>query len=85
MKEELINLINQAKIEYANDVSEHTETDYIVECLLNAGVYFPKVNCIECKFNHHGICWHPIIGHENVNDTNFCGYGISKKGVKHNG
>lgn len=82
MKEELINLINQAKFEYANDVSDYTETDYIVECLLSAGVYFPKTNCVKCKFNHYGTCWHPIIGHENVNDTNFCGYGIPKERSK---
>ena len=38
MEEKLIELIDKAKQEYANDVTDHTETEYIVECLLNEGV-----------------------------------------------
>ena len=42
-REKLLELINKAKNEYANDVTDHTETDYIVECLLNNGVIVPPV------------------------------------------
>ena len=45
-KERLVELINKAKEEYANDVTDHTETDYIVECLLNEGAIVPP-----CKIN----------------------------------
>ena len=37
-RQRLIALVNKAKQEYANDVTDHTETEYIVECLLNEGV-----------------------------------------------
>ena len=37
-KQRLIALVDKAKQEYANDVTDHTETEYIVECLLNEGV-----------------------------------------------
>ena len=38
MKDRLVELVDKAKEEYANDVTAHTETEYIVECLLNYGV-----------------------------------------------
>lgn len=37
-RDRLIELVDKAKKEYANDITEHTETDYIVETLLNEGV-----------------------------------------------
>lgn len=37
-RERLIELVEEAKEEYAGDVTDHTETEYIVECLLNNGV-----------------------------------------------
>ena len=40
-RERLIGLVDKAKEEYANDITDHTETDYIVECLLNNGVIVP--------------------------------------------
>ena len=40
-REKLIELIEKAKEEYANDITDHTETDYIVETLLNEGVIVP--------------------------------------------
>lgn len=40
-RERLIELVEEAKEEYAGDVSDHTETEYIVECLLNNGVIVP--------------------------------------------
>ena len=40
-REKLIELVDKAKEEYANDITDHTETDYIVECLLNEGVIVP--------------------------------------------
>ena len=53
MRETLINLVNKAKVEYANDVTDHTETEYIVECLLNEGVEITK-DCKKCEyFNLH--------------------------------
>ena len=42
MRDRLIELIDKAKQEYANDVTDHTETEYIAECLRNNGVIFPK-------------------------------------------
>ena len=41
MRDRLIELINKAKCEYANDITDHTETDYIVEALLNEGAILP--------------------------------------------
>ena len=41
MKDRLIELVDKAKEEYANDVTDRAETDYIVECLLNEGVIVP--------------------------------------------
>ena len=52
-RDRLIELVDKAKEEYANDITDHTETDYIVETLLNEGVIVPpckvgdKVYCIE--------------------------------------
>lgn len=40
-RDRLIELVDKAKEEYANDVTDHTETDYIVESLLNEGVIVP--------------------------------------------
>ena len=37
MRDKMIELVDKAKEEYANDVTDHTETEYIVECLLNYG------------------------------------------------
>ena len=37
-RDRLIELVDKAKEEYANDITDHTETDYIVETLLNEGV-----------------------------------------------
>lgn len=38
MRDKIIELVDKAKKEYFNDVTDHTETEYIVECLLNYGV-----------------------------------------------
>ena len=38
MRDKMIELVDKAKEEYANDVTDHTETEYIVECLLNYGI-----------------------------------------------
>lgn len=40
-KNRLIELVDKAKEEYANDITDHTETDYIVETLLNEGAILP--------------------------------------------
>ena len=40
-RDRLIELVDKAKEEYANDITDHTETDYIVETLLNEGVILP--------------------------------------------
>lgn len=37
----LIELVSKAKEEYANDITDHTETEYIVENLLDNGVIVP--------------------------------------------
>lgn len=37
MKEKLMNLINKVKKEYANDVIDCTESEYIAECILSDG------------------------------------------------
>lgn len=49
-RDRLIELVDKAKQEYANDITDHTETDYIVECLLNNGVIVPP-----CKVG--GYVW----------------------------
>ena len=41
IKNRLTELVDKAKEEYTNDVTDHTETDYIVECLLNNDVVVP--------------------------------------------
>ena len=52
-RDKLIELVDKAKDEYANDVTDHTETDYIVECLLNNGIIVPpcKVGDVVYKIN----------------------------------
>ena len=42
-RDRLIELVEKGKYEYANDITDHTETDYIVECLLDNGVIVPPV------------------------------------------
>ncbi|MBO5969143.1 MAG: hypothetical protein J6S14_11680 [Clostridia bacterium] len=37
MRDRLVEIVDKAKEEYAGDVTDHTETDYIVEGLLNNG------------------------------------------------
>ena len=37
MRDRLIELVDKAKNEYTNDVTDHSETEYIVECLINDG------------------------------------------------
>lgn len=41
MRDRLIEIVDKAKEEYANDVTDHTETEYIVESLLDNGVVVP--------------------------------------------
>ena len=43
-RDRLIELVDKAKKEYANDITDHTETDYIVETLLNEGVIVPPLS-----------------------------------------
>ena len=43
-RDRLIELVNKAKEEYVSDVTDRTETDYIVECLLNNGVIVPPLS-----------------------------------------
>ena len=43
----LTELIDKAKKEYENDVTDRTETEYIAECLLNDGVILPPVTLDE--------------------------------------
>ena len=38
MRDKMIELVDKAKEEYANDVTDHSETEYIVEGLLNYGI-----------------------------------------------
>ena len=38
IRNKMIELVDKAKEEYFNDVTDHTETEYIVECLLNYGI-----------------------------------------------
>ena len=57
-RDRLIELVNKAKEEYANDITDHTETDYIVECLLNNDVIVPP-----CKVGDMVYCL--IQGFEN--------------------
>lgn len=45
--ERLTELIDRAKQEYANDVTDRTETEYIAECLLNDGVILPPATLDE--------------------------------------
>lgn len=50
-RDRLIELVDKAKEEYANDITDHTETDYIVETLLNRGVIVPP-----CKVGDY-VLW----------------------------
>ena len=43
-RDRLIALVNKAKEEYVDDITDHTETDYIVETLLNEGIIVPPCN-----------------------------------------
>ena len=62
-RERLIELVEEAKEEYAGDVTDHTETEYIVERLLNNGVIVPPCkkgavlnrNGEKCIANHWNI------------------------------
>ena len=38
IRNKMIELVDEAKEEYFNDVTDHTETEYIVERLLNYGI-----------------------------------------------
>lgn len=40
-RDRLVEIVDKAKEEYANDITDHTETDYIVECLLNNDAILP--------------------------------------------
>ena len=51
MRDRLIEIVDKAKEEYANDVTDHTETEYIVESLLNNGVVVPP-----CKVGDRMYC-----------------------------
>ena len=60
MRDRLIELIDKAKKEYANDITDHIETEYIVETLLNEGCIYPPckvgdvVYVLEvCSCSHH--------------------------------
>ena len=71
-RDKLIELVDKAKKEYAGDVTDHTETDYIVECLLNNGVILPpckvgddvywidnETNEIKCEKNDiKAVCYY---------------------------
>ena len=46
-EERLVELISRAKQEYVNDVTDHTEAEYIAECLLNDGVILPPATLDE--------------------------------------
>ena len=50
-RDRLIELVDKAKEEYANDITDHTETDYIVETLLNEGAILPP-----CKVGDTVYC-----------------------------
>ena len=41
-RDKMIELVDKAKEEYFNDVSDHTEAEYIVECLLNYGIVLER-------------------------------------------
>ena len=74
-RDRLIELVDKAKEEYANDITDHTETDYIVECLLNNGVIVPpckvgdKVYFIQDKKVYEGtvVLIRPFIHKDHTN------------------
>ena len=69
-RDRLIEIIDKAKEEYANDVTDHTETDYIVESLLNEGVIVQKYG--EWKDNHNGTFTCSVCGGKSSR-MNYCG------------
>lgn len=52
-RDRLIELVDKAKEEYAGDVTDHTETDYIVECLLNNGTILPPCKVGDMVWDLH--------------------------------
>ena len=64
MKEKLIELIDKVKQEYANDVTDCTETEYIAECLLSEDIKITIdskwINYHNKKPNKNGyyLCYH---------------------------
>ncbi len=55
-RDRLIELVDKAKEEYANDTTDHTETDYIVECLLNNGVIVPPCKVGDTVYSLDTVC-----------------------------
>ena len=48
MNSQLVQIIEQARKEYAEDFTDHSENEYIAEALLNAGVRLcPETNTQE--------------------------------------
>lgn len=56
MRDRLIELVNEAKEQYFNDVTDRTETDYIVECLLDNGVIVPPCKVGQTIFFYTCVC-----------------------------
>ena len=59
-RDRLIELVDKAKEEYAGDVTDHTETDYIVKTLLNEGVIVPPCKVgdkIYMLVTRHTVCF----------------------------
>ncbi len=54
-RDRLIELVDKAKEEYAGDVTDHTETDYIVERLLNNAVILPPCKVGDKIYQTDGI------------------------------
>lgn len=78
-RDRLIELVDKAKEEYANDVTDHTETDYIVECLLNNGVIVPP-----CKVGDtvYRISTKHITKMRYIQETKICRIAITEEGMK---
>ena len=55
-RDRLIELVDKAKEEYSNDITDHTETDYIVECLLNNCVIVPPCKVGDTVYFLDAIC-----------------------------
>ena len=62
-RDRLIKLVDKAKKEYTGDVTDHTETDYIVETLLNEGAILPpcKVGTPLFFLNDEDMCGGSVI------------------------